>query len=225
MRTHKQTARIAGILFIVGTIAGALSAVVMQPVLTEADYLSRLASYETRITIGSLLVLTMAFSLALIPTVMFPIFRAYNEALALGSVIFRGVLESVAYLAIMLSWLLLITIGQQYASADSQDGTTLKAIGDMVLASGDWLNHLLALVFSIGALMMYYLFFASKLIPRWLSVWGIAGAVLYFSVPLLGIFGLEFAVLMAPLALQEMVLAIWLIVKGFNAVPSNYSFR
>ena len=225
MRTHKQTARIAGILFIVGTIAGALSAVVMQPVLTEADYLSRLASYETRITIGSLLVLTMAFSLALIPAVMFPIFRAYNEVLALGSIIFRGALESVAYLAIVLSWLLLITIGQQYASAGSQDVTTLKAIGDMVLASGDWLNHLLALVFSIGALMMYYLFFASKLIPRWLSVWGIAGAVLYFSVPLLGIFGLEFAVLMAPLALQEMVLAIWLIVKGFNAVPSNYSFR
>jgi len=197
----------------------------MQPVLTEADYLSRLASYETRITIGSLLVLTMAFSLALIPAVMFPIFRAYNEVLALGSIIFRGALESVAYLAIVLSWLLLITIGQQYASADSQDGTTLRAIGDVVLASGDWLNHLLALVFSIGALMMYYLFFASKLIPRWLSVWGIAGAVLYFSVPLLGIFGLEFAVLMAPLALQEMVLAIWLIVKGFNAVPSNSGFR
>lgn len=197
----------------------------MQPVLAETDYRSRLASYETRILVASLLVLAMAFSLAMIPAVMFPIFRAYNEVLALGSVIFRGVLEAVAYLAIVLSWLLLITLGRQYAAAGPQERTTLDALSTLVVASGAWLNHLLAIVFSIGALMLYYLFFISKLIPRWLSVWGIAGAVLYVTAPVSGLFGWEVAALMGPLALQEMVLAIWLIAKGFNTVPSNPQSR
>ncbi|MBW2566067.1 MAG: DUF4386 domain-containing protein [Deltaproteobacteria bacterium] len=54
-------------------------------------------------------------------------------------------------------------------------------------------------------------------IPRWLSVWGLIGGLLYFAEPVLAMFGSEFEILFAPLALQEMVLAIWLIVKGFNS--------
>ncbi|MGB7096991.1 MAG: DUF4386 family protein, partial [Anaerolineales bacterium] len=62
----------------------------------------------------------------------------------------------------------------------------------------------------------YYLFYQSKLIPRWLSGWGLIGAVLYLAVPMLGVLGFELEVLMFPLAVQEMVFAVWLIVKGFN---------
>ncbi len=75
---------------------------------------------------------------------------------------------------------------------------------------------MLSMVFSLGALMIYYVFYQSKLIPRWLSGWGLIGSVLYLVVPLLSMFGSELAILTLPLALQEMVLAVWLIVKGFN---------
>ena len=64
--------------------------------------------------------------------------------------------------------------------------------------------------------MIYYLFYQSRLIPRWLSVWGIIGGILYFASPLLGMYGIEWGFLMLPLAVQEMVLALWLIIKGFN---------
>jgi hypothetical protein len=75
----------------------------------------------------------------------------------------------------------------------------------------------LEIVFSLGALMIYYLFYQSKLIPRWLSVWGLIGAILYLAAGLFAIFSVDFSILLeAPLALQEMVLAVWLIVKGFN---------
>jgi hypothetical protein len=65
--------------------------------------------------------------------------------------------------------------------------------------------------------------FRSKLIPRWLSVWGFTGAVLYLAEPLLLMFGFKWELLFAPLAVQEMVMAVWLIVKGFNrpALPSS----
>ena len=68
----------------------------------------------------------------------------------------------------------------------------------------------------LGAVMIYYLFYRSKLIPRWLSGWGLVGAVLYLAAPLFAMFGFALELLEMPLAIQEMVLAIWLIVRGFD---------
>jgi hypothetical protein len=90
-------------------------------------------------------------------------------------------------------------------------------MGTLLLEAADRIGQILAIVFSIGALMMYCLFYQSNLIPRWLSVWGLAGAMLYLAVPLSGMFGAVLEILYTPLAVQEMVLAIWLIVKGFNS--------
>ena len=67
-----------------------------------------------------------------------------------------------------------------------------------------------------SAVMIYYLFYRSKLIPRWLSGWGLIGAILYLAAPVSAMFGFALESLMLPLAIQEMVLAVWLIVKGFN---------
>jgi hypothetical protein len=62
------------------------------------------------------------------------------------------------------------------------------------------------------------LLYQSRLVPRWLSAWGLVGAALYVVPPLGSMFGLSLGVLMAPLAVQEMVMAVWLIAKGF--IPS-----
>ena len=72
------------------------------------------------------------------------------------------------------------------------------------------------IVFGIGALMFSYLLYASRLVPRWISVWGLVGAVPYTAVGVLGLFGTNPEILYIPLAVQEMVLAVWLIAKGFN---------
>ncbi len=73
-----------------------------------------------------------------------------------------------------------------------------------------------AIPFALGALMFYVLLYQSRLVPRWLSAWGLVGAVLYIVPPLGSMFGLSLGVLMAPLAVQEMVMAVWLIAKGFS---------
>jgi len=81
-----------------------------------------------------------------------------------------------------------------------------------------WVAYIVSIVFSLGALMIYAVFYQSKLIPRWLSTWGLVGGVLYFAAALLGMFGFEWGFLELPLALQEMVLALWLIIKGLNPI-------
>ena len=217
MISNRKTAIIVGILFITGTVAGVLSALFTGPILDHPDYLTKVTSNQNQIIMGALLVLIMGFALAMIPVMMFPIFRKHNEASALGAIVFRGVLEAVTYIAIVISWLFLLTLSREYVKAGAPDASYFQILGTLLLEADDWIAQILAIVFSIGALAIYYLFYQSKLIPRWLSIWGLIGAILYLAAPLLAIFGIVSEILMAPLALQEMVLAVWLIVKGLNS--------
>ena len=92
-----------------------------------------------------------------------------------------------------------------------------------MLAIYDW-GVLLGVLFffPIAALLLNYLIYRWALVPRWLSVWGIAGALLLLAEGSLETFdvgGLELMTL--PLAVQEMVFAVWLIVRGFDRTEDS----
>jgi hypothetical protein len=165
--------------------------------------------------LGALLVLVMGLALAMVPVVMFPVFKKYNEVLALGCVVFRGALETVAYMASAGTWLLLVELSREHAVAASAGAPHFQTFS--ALLAGPTAGNLTSIVFSLGSLMFYYLFYQSRLIPRWLSVWGLVGAALYLAAPLLDMFGHGFGILMAPLAVAEIVLAVWLIAKGLDS--------
>jgi len=218
---NRKTAIIVGVLYIVGTIAGILSLVFTGSILSDPNYLIRVSENQNQILLGVLLVLAMGFSLAMMSVVLFPILKKQNEALAFGAVVFRGMLEAVLYIAVAISWLLLLTISQEYVKAGVPDASHFQTVGALLLKATDRIGSILDIVFSLGALMIYCLFYQSKLIPRWLSVWGIIGAILYLASGLFSMFSVDFGILEAPLALQEMVMAVWLIVKGFNLSSVN----
>ena len=224
MKTYRKTAVIVGILFIIGTVSGILSGVVTAPIQAGTTYPLNVSASETQWLIGTLLILLMGFPLAMIPVLLYPIFKQHNEVLAFGAVLFRGVFEMVCYLIPAISQFLLLTVSQIHGTPGAADGADLQAIASLLIATFDWSSLLLGLVFSIGGMMIYVLFYQTRLVPRWLSGWGFIGAVLYFIAHLDGIFGSQqvlsfdsgLGFLMAPLAIQEMVFAVWLIVKGFN---------
>jgi hypothetical protein len=218
-----MTARIVGVLFIIGTVAGVLSAVVTGPVLAGPNPLAEIAANQNQMIVGALLVLTMGLALTLVPVLMFSIFGRQSEALALGYVVFRGGLEGATYLAVVALWLLLIALGQQYATVGAPDASTFRAFGTMLMEASDSINLVLTpIIFSLGALVFYVLSYQSRLIPRWLSIWGLVGAALNLALGLSAMFGLPAqlpileAVLAIPIALNEMVLAVWLIAKGLG---------
>ncbi len=222
VNTHRKTAVIVGVLFIIGTVAGILSGVFTLPILGDPDYLREIAANESQIVAGALLILVMGFPLAMIPVMMFPIFKKYNEPLALGAVVFRGVLEAVTYMVMVICYLSLIAVSQEIVNAGASDA---PALGTLLKQAVYWTEHILALVFTIGAAMLYWLFWKTKLIPGWLALWGFIGALLYFAAPIANMFdpqhlplslGVKWGYLMIPLAIQEMVFALWLIVKGFR---------
>jgi len=213
--SNRKTAIIVGVLFIIGDIAGALSYVVTGGLLDGPDALTKIAANQNQVVLGALLVLVMGFALAMIPVVMFPVFKKYNEVLALGCVVFRGALETVGYMASAATWLLLVELSREHAEAASAGAPHFETLS--ALLAGSTAGNLVTIAFSLGSLMFYYLFYQSRLIPRWLSVWGLAGAVLYLATPLLDMFGHGFGILQAPLAVAEIVLAVWLIAKGLNS--------
>jgi len=219
MDKNKKIARMVGILFIIGTVAGILSAMIVPPILNASDYLVQLSENKNTIVVGVLLVLTMGISLSMMSVVLFPVIKKYNEALALGAVIFRGALELASYLGIAISWLLLITLSKEFVSAGMPAASNFPLMGTMLLDAGSQIGStgLGAVVFSIGAIIIYYVFYKTKLIPTWLSLWGLFGAILNLPAPILFMFGFDFEFLVIPLGVQEMIMAVWLIVKGFNS--------
>lgn len=226
MNTYRKTAVIVGILFMIGTVSGVLAGIVTAPIQAGSTYPLNVSASETQWILGTLLVLLMGCSLAMMPVVLYPIFRRHNEVLAFGAVLFRGAIEAISYAIMVLSMLLMLTVSELYGKTGAADASNLRTLGSMLTASKDWTEIWGALVFSTGALMIYALFYQTRLVPRWLSVWGFIGGVLYFIANLASMFGpLHIApsigsgigLLMIPLAIQEMVFAVWMIVKGFNS--------
>jgi hypothetical protein len=79
----------------------------------------------------------------------------------------------------------------------------------------------------VNTFMYSYLFYKSKLVPRRLAVLGLTGATLVLVAALLVLFGVypqlsvPVTLLALPIASYEMILAGWLIVKGFNPVATT----
>ena len=215
---RRRIARTAGALFIVGDVAGILSYAVTAGLLDGPDALGKVAASQSHLALGALLVLAMGLALAMIPVVLYPILRKYDEVLALGTVVFRGAIEAVAYMATASVWLALVVLARDHAAVAAAGAPHVQTLtGLLVTVQGSVATWLTAIVFSIGSLLFYFLFYRSRLVPRWLSVWGIAGAVLYLATPLTEMFGHGMGFLMAPLAVAEIVFAVWLIVKGLAA--------
>jgi len=220
MDKSRKIAILVGILYILGTVTGVLSVVATQPVLSAPDYLSEIAAKEASMLAGSLLVLTMGLVLALVPVLLYSMLKRYDEILALAYVVFRGALEMTCYIVMTIDWLFLILISQEAATAGVDSLPALQSLGAVFMKGSDAIANVLVIIFSLDALMLYTMLYRSQLIPRWISVWGFIAILMHFSTAFLLMFhviNMDTATLInLPIFLQEMVMAIWLIVKGFN---------
>jgi hypothetical protein len=117
----------------------------------------------------------------------------------------------------------LANISQTFVSAGEPPSSYFHTLGEVLLAGHNWDNAaLLFIAFGVGAILLNYLLYRTKLVPRWLSGWGLIAAVMIVVARVMLISGFELssstvAMMDIPIMLQEMVFAVWLIVKGFNS--------
>jgi Domain of unknown function (DUF4386) len=216
INSSRRIAIIVGVLFIIGTVAGIASVVIAGSVLSDPEYLTKIAANANPITLGALCVLTMGLALALVPVVIFPVLKKHNEVLALGYLVFRGALETFTYVIIVISWLLLLPLSREFVAAGVSSAAYFQTLGNSILRAADIGATTTSIIFPLGAMMLYVVFYQSKLIPRWISGWGVVAAVLTLVAGLTALFGINLDMLKYPMLPQEMVMAVWLIVKGFN---------
>ncbi|MEM7736769.1 MAG: DUF4386 family protein, partial [Deinococcota bacterium] len=131
-KSYRKTATLVGILYITGTVAGVLSLVATNPVLSVPNFVTVVAASPNRLVLGSLFILLMGIALAFIPLAMFPIFKRTHEAGALAYVVFRSGLETTTYLVTVLSWLVLIRLS--HLSTEVVPGFDVQATGELILA-------------------------------------------------------------------------------------------
>src|SRR5512139_1686296 len=149
MNTNRKTAIITGVVFIIATVVPLLASSLV-PVLTGADYLTRISAHRNQVAAGALLILIGYFACAGIAVVMYPVLKKWNAGLALGSVVFRTI-ETVFYIVGLMSLLSLLTLGQQFTTAGATDRTSLQAIGNMLVSVRDNAALVAVFAFCLGA--------------------------------------------------------------------------
>lgn len=226
MNSNRKTAIIAGILILIGMVAGMLSIV---PSVESPDYLTEVFANQNQVLSGAFFQFTLVPIYIGFALVLYPIIRKYNKSLAIGFVSFRiiaGVFQIVGVIALSI----FILLSQRFLESTASDLLYLHFFGDALKLGRDLANHVgVMLATGLGNLILFYMFYKTKLIPRWLSSWGLIGNTSAMLASFLILFRLidvitpHFIGLTIPLVLQEIVLAIWLIVKGFNASEIDYS--
>ena len=221
MKSYRGNAIAAGVLFILCSAASILSIVPLGATVGAPVNFATLAGSANAVVMTALIEFVWAASGMGIVIALYPVLRLFSPTLALGSVVAR-VVENVVILIGTISLLTLLTVSQQ--AAGSADTTSFQATGDALVAVREWASadFVAGLAFVVGTFLYNYVMYRSRLVPRWLSGWGLVGAVLTLVAIGYAGFTQDFgfttvnSVLMAPIGLQEMVLAVWLIAKGFN---------
>ncbi len=220
MQSHRKTGIIVGLLFIIATVTAILTIFFLGSTLEKPLDFNLISSNEFQIVLSVVFWLILAISVMGIGTMMYPILKKYHEGLAISYVVLR-LTESVLIIIASISVLSLLTLSQQYISGAS-DISFYKPLGSLLLALQDWSFDIGTLIFlGLGGLPLYYILYQLKLVPRWLSGWGLIGASCVLLYGLLSLFGSADSIIVnllaLPIAVQEMVFAIWIIFKGFSS--------
>jgi hypothetical protein len=221
-RTDRKTAAVVGVLFILGTVPALLSLPLAVNTVNAQDHLTAIYTNEGQMIIFTAIKFIMGVACAGIGLALYPILKKYNEGLAFGAAGFR-VIEGVLDVVGALLYVALLALSQEFVRAGAPASSYFQTADVVINAGIGWFRDAaMLLTFGIGALMYYVVFYQFRLIPRWLTVWGLVGIILTIISALLVLFhllppfGTIQVILNLPILPQELVLAFWLIAKGFN---------
>jgi hypothetical protein len=210
----RRLAIVAGLLFLAADVAGGLFFVFTGNLGTGAAYVAAVPGNEARIGIGALCVFLMGVCGIGIVTAFYPVLRAQNEAMAIGALVFRIVAEGLAFTQAALT-LATVSVGQAAAGAVTGQHVLLS---NVLIDTRDQLGVVATTGFGIAALLYCAVMYQARLLPRWLAGWGLVGAVVWLAGTGWGfVVQGDGGLAMAPLALNEIVMAVWLIARGFSA--------
>jgi hypothetical protein len=216
MKTYRKTAALVGSAFLFSNITFILGTIVLvESILGSPNYLGLISASRAQLILGVLLSFANGLAYVGIAALLFPILRQRFESLALAYVGFR-VIEFIIQVLADISPLALLTLAE-----DPNGAGAVQEVGALLLTERFWAFQMLNLIFSFSALLLYFMLFRARLIPGFISIWGLIAATLVLSNTVLGWFNPDLGETLGmvtglPMLLNEVFLGIWLIVRGFN---------
>lgn len=230
MNTSKSPGRndrpkeiVTGSFFIAATVTAITGLLLYGPLLNNTGDLDSISRHSNQIALGAVFELLLAISNIGTGIMLYPKLKKYSESWGLGYVCFR--LMEVVFIVIgIISLLSLLKINNGFLLQGRRDIDTFMNIANTLKSIHGWAFTLGPhFMLGINTFIYSFIFFKSNLIPRKISFLGLLGSVLIAFAALLEIFDInspfsqQTMLLAIPVATYEMILAFWLIFKGFNA--------
>lgn len=218
--THRRVALVAGLLYLVTIVASVPAQYVnYAPVLTHARYVLG-AGADTQVLWGGLLEVITALACIGTAVVLYPVVKRQHAGAALGFVTAR-VLEAALIVTGIVSMLSVVTLRQPGATGAEAAARLVAA--ESLVAVHDW-TFLIGpgILPGVNALLLGYLMYRTRLVPRLIPLVGLIGAPLFLLAGAATVVGVNepasiWTVLATlPIFLWELSLGLWLLVKGFR---------
>ncbi len=215
--TYRTTARVVGVLFLAGMVIGIGGHVLIQSILAAPDHLSTVSANSMLLAIGAMLALMTVAGDTAHGVLMFPVLKRRSERVAVGYLGFRIV--DAVFLAIMALFVLVqIPLGSEYLRAGASDMYYLQALSTVSMQTQLYAYEIAMTFLGIAGLLLCYVFYRAKLVPRLVAVWGLVGYATILCGSLLQVLGFNLLSMHTiPGGLWELFIGVWLIVKGFNS--------
>jgi len=217
MNNFRTTARAVGVLFLAGMIIGVVGNILIQSILGAPDYLSTVSANSMKLAIGALLLLMTVAGDAAHGVLMFPVLKQHNERIAIGY--FGSRIVDAVFLGVQVLFvLLLIPLSSEYLKAGAPNNFYLQALSTLSIQANLYAYQIGMIFVGLAGLMLCYMFYRAKLVPRFVAVWGLVGYASILVGSVLEVLGFDLHMIQTiPGGLWELFIGVWLIAKGFNS--------
>lgn len=221
MNAHRATARAVGALFLAGMVVGVIGNMLIQSIFGVPDYLASVTANSMKMAVGAMLLLLTVAGDAAHGVLMFPVLKEHSERVAAGYLGFR-IINAVFLGAQVLFVLLQVPLGSEFLKAGSADTAYLQDLGTLLIHANQYAYQIAMIFVGVACLMLCYMFYKAKLIPRFLAIWGLVGYATILCGSVLEAMGFDmYLIHTIPGGLWEVFLGVWLIAKGFNQPQSS----
>jgi hypothetical protein len=216
MNTYKTTARVVGIVYLAGFAVGLTGNGLIQSILGAPDHLSTVSANGMTLTIGAILWLMAVVGDGAHGVLMFPLLKQHSERMAYGYLAARIV--DAVFIAIMVLFILLqIPLSSEYLKAAAADTLYFQVLSTISLQASQYAYQIGMSALGISGLILNYTLYKTKLVPRFLAIWGLFGYAIIFFGMLSETMGSGLGLASSiPGGLWEVFTGVWLIAKGFN---------
>jgi hypothetical protein len=217
MASHLKTGRIIGVLLLLQVIAGILlNFVFTAPLFGEPGFLINAAPHASQIAQSALLGIVMGLVSLTIACLLYPLLKAYSQPLALFyfALVTAGFALTVSEYISMMS---MLSLSKAYAEHGAAQEPLYQGLRIVVKETRNWTHYLSLIVSGVTIFTFYISTLRFKLIPRLLAGFGLLASLSQIAAVSMPLFGhaVDFR-LIAPLGICEILLALWLILKGFR---------